>query len=157
MTPAINTLKRKKIAHTIHQYKHEPKHESYGLEAAEKLDINPKYIYKTLVVQTDSNTLVVAVIPVEQQLNMKLVAKAVQAKKATMADKNKVQKTTGYVLGGVSPVGQKKRLQTLLCQSAENIETIFVSAGKRGLEIELKPADLLSVTTGTYAVLVNEK
>lgn len=153
MTPAINTLKKNKIIHTIHQYTHDPKHPSYGLEAAEKLGVDAKRIYKTLVAQIDNGILVVAIIPVEQQLNMKFTAKAAQAKKAAMADKKLVQKTTGYVLGGVSPVGQKKRLQTFLCHSAHQFDTIHVSAGKRGLEIELNPDDLLRVTGGSYANL----
>jgi Cys-tRNA(Pro)/Cys-tRNA(Cys) deacylase len=153
MTPAINTAKKKKIAYKVHQYTHDPAHDSYGKEAAEKLGIEEERVYKTLVVQLDSGNLTVAVIPVSAMLSMKQIAKAAGAKKAAMADKELVERTTGYVLGGVSPLGQKKRLVTVIDSSAKNFPTIFVSAGRRGLEIELSPADLAALTTATFAEL----
>jgi len=151
MTPAINAAKKKKITYKIHQYNHDPAHESYGREAAEKLGVAAERVYKTLVVQLDDGRLVVAVIPVSSMLGMKHIAKAVGAKKAAMADKDVVARTTGYVLGGVSPLGQKKRLLTVIDSSAKDFSTIFVSAGRRGLDIELKPTDLAALTTGTFA------
>ncbi len=154
MTPAINAAKKKKIAYKVHQYSHDPAHESYGREAAEKLGVAAERIYKTLVVQLDDGKLAVAVIPVSSMLSMKHIAKAAGAKKAAMADKDVVARTTGYVLGGVSPLGQKKRLLTVIDRSATDFPTIFVSAGRRGLDIELKPADLAALTTATFAEIL---
>lgn len=151
MTPAINILKKKKISHKVHSYTHDGDHPSYGLEAAEKLGLNPEQVFKTLVAELGDGTLVVAIIPVNQMLSMKLLAKAAGAKKAAMADKAKVEKTTGYVLGGVSPLGQKKQLKTFMDSSAATFPTIHVSAGRRGLEIELSHSDLLTLTRGTLA------
>ena len=156
MTPAINAAKKKKIAYTVHQYSHDPSHDSYGKEAAEKLGINEGQVYKTLVVQLDRKNLAVAIISVSSMLSMKQIAKATGAKKAAMADKELVEKTTGYVLGGVSPLGQKKRLVTVIDSSAKAFATIFVSAGRRGLEIELSPADLATLTAATFAEICQE-
>lgn len=151
MTPAINAAKKQKIPFEVHQYTHDPNHSSYGMEAAEALGIDAERIFKTLVVQTDSGKLTVGIVPVSGQLNMKKIAKAAGAKKAAMADTGLVEKTTGYVLGGVSPLGQKKRLATIIDESAQNHSTIFVSAGRRGLEIELNPDDLCRLTSATFA------
>ena len=150
MTPAINYAKKHKIKHKIHKYKHDPNHPSFGLEAAEKLGLDPEQVFKTLVAQLDDGELAVAILPVTRQLDLKLFAKACGVKKAAMADKTVVAKTTGYILGGVSPLGQKKRLQTVLDSSAEHFPTIHVSGGRRGLEIELSPADLISHTSGSF-------
>lgn len=146
MTPAIDLARKYKISHQIHQYQHDPQSASYALEAAEKLDRQASQIFKTLIVCLADKTLAVAVIPVTQQLNMKRLAKALNVKKAVMADKAMLERATGYVLGGISPLGQKKRLKTVVDQSAEQHTTILVSAGKRGLEIELSLADLLTLT-----------
>ena len=108
---------------------------------------------RPLVVQMDGKTLGVAILPVSYQLNLKLFAKALGAKKAAMADKKLVEKTTGYVLGGVSPLGQKKKLATVMHESAKAFDTVFVSAGKRGLDIELGPDDLVAITNGEYALI----
>jgi len=151
MTPAINAAKKKKIAYKVHQYSHDPSHDSYGREAAEKLGIAEERVFKTLVIELDRGSLAVAVIPVSSMLNMKSIAKAVGAKKAVMADKDLVERTTGYVLGGVSPLGQKKRLVTVIDSSAKDFATMFVSAGRRGLELELSPGDLAALTAATYA------
>ncbi|MGD1507605.1 Cys-tRNA(Pro) deacylase [Vibrio harveyi] len=155
MTPAINLAKKKKVSHTIHQYEHDPRADSYGLEAAEVLGQDPKKVFKTLLfcLNGDPKNLAVAIIPVDQKLNLKLAAKAAKGKKADMADPEIAQKTTGYVVGGISPLGQKKALPTFLHESATQQETICVSAGKRGLEIELAPKDLLSLTRGQFAPL----
>lgn len=156
MTPAINAAKQARVNYTIHEYEHDPAAESYGEEAAEKIGANPAQVFKTLVVSLDGKDLAVGIVPVTAMLGLKQIAKAAGAKKALMADKQLVQRTTGYVLGGVSPLGQKKRLKTFIDQSAENFETIFVSAGKRGLEIELAAADLARLTQARFAPLQQE-
>ena len=153
MTPAINTAKRAKIAYRIHEYDHDPSAESYGDEAAAKLGLDNRRIFKTLVASVDGRSLAVAVVPVACQLDLKLLAKALGAKKTAMADKKDVSRATGYVLGGVSPLGQKKRLATVIDASAKAFETIFVSAGRRGLQIELSPMDLGVLTKATFATI----
>jgi Cys-tRNA(Pro)/Cys-tRNA(Cys) deacylase len=146
MTPAINLVKKNKIKHSVHEYQHDTSAigsgESYGQEAANKMGVNAEQIFKTLIVALDNKELVVAILPVSSMLSMKQVAKAAKAKKAVMADKQAVERSTGYVIGGVSPLGQKKKLRSFIDDSAQQYETIYVSAGKRGLEIELSPNDL---------------
>lgn len=151
MTPGINVAKKNKIVHKIHEYAHDSSSESYGLEAAEKMGVPEARVFKTLVVSLDSKELVVGVIPVSSMLNMKLIAKAAGAKKAAMATQLEVERSTGYVLGGVSPLGQKKRLKTIIDLSVNNHSTIYVSAGRRGLEIELYPCDLEKLVNGVLA------
>lgn len=142
MTPGINQLKQNKIAHTVHEYSHQPGAESYGNEAVAKLGVAEALVFKTLLVSLDGKELAVAIIPVASKLSMKLIAKALGAKKAAMAAKTDVERSTGYVLGGVSPLGQKRSLRTVIHSSATALTTMYVSAGRRGLEIELKPEDL---------------
>ena len=151
MTPGINLARKASIPHTVHEYSHDASSESYGGEAAEKLGIPENRVFKTLVVRLDSNELAVGVIPVSSMLSMKLMAKAAGAKKAKMAEQADVERSTGYLLGGVSPLGQKKRLRTFVDSSASPHSTIYVSAGRRGLEIELSPADLLQLVDGVLA------
>lgn len=151
MTPAINQAVKHQLAFKTHQYSHDPAAESYGLEAAEKLGVDAARVFKTLVVLIDGGELAVAIVPVSGSLNMKKIAKALAVKKATMAPAADVERSSGYVLGGVSPLGQKKRLRTVLDLSAQQQATIFVSAGKRGLEIELSPKDLAGVLNATLA------
>ena len=151
MTPGINAARKAKIAHKVHEYVHDPETESYGLEAAEKLGVPVDRVFKTPVVSLDSRELAVGVIPVSSMLSMKRMAKAAGAKKAAMADRADVERSTGYVLGGVSPLGQKKRLKTIIDSSASQHPTIYVSAGRRGLEIELSPADLVRLVNGVLA------
>ncbi len=153
MTPAINLAKKEQVAHQVHEYTHDETAESYGLEAAEKLGVVAERVFKTLVVVLDNKALAVGVLPVSSKLSMKHIAKAWGAKKAVMADKLDVERSTGYVLGGVSPLGQKKRLKTAIDSSAKNHSTIYVSAGRRGLEIELSSDDLLKLTNGILAEL----
>ncbi|PIE56477.1 MAG: Cys-tRNA(Pro) deacylase [Desulfobulbus propionicus] len=153
MTPAIHTAKKAGITFTLHEYGHSRQAPSYGEEAAKKLDVIPDRVFKTLVVADENTKLYVAVVPVTSQLNLKLLARAAGVKKMTMADKKLVEKTTGYVLGGVSPLGQKKALPTFVHATAQHLSTIFVSAGKRGLELELVPDDLLRITSGRYQTL----
>lgn len=150
MTPAIKYAEKNKVNFQVHQYKHDKKNASYGLEAAEKLNVDAALVFKTLVVEVDKQ-LVVAVLPVTSQLSMKAVAHSLKAKKAHMADKADVLRSTGYVLGGVSPLGQKKRLLTLIDSSAMLHQNIYVSAGKRGLEIQLKAEDLVQMLSAQFA------
>ncbi|TYC56760.1 Cys-tRNA(Pro) deacylase [Marinobacter sp. BW6] len=156
MTPGINAALKAAVPHTIHEYDHDPASESYGTEAAEKTGVDPARVFKTLVVAIDSKELVVGIVPVTTMLNMKLIARAAQGKKAAMADKQAVERTTGYVLGGVSPLGQKKKLKTFIDDSALGFDTIFVSAGRRGLEIELAPRDLAALVDGGFFPLHQE-
>ena len=155
MTPAIKLAQKHKIKHTIHEYKHDANHASFGEEASEKLGVPQSQVFKTLVVELDTKALAVCIIPVSHSLNLKATAKSAKAKKAAMADKQEVQRSTGYVLGGVSPLGQKKRLLTLIDESALNFETIYVSAGKRGLEIELAPQDLQTLCGAQFCNIKN--
>lgn len=153
MTPAIELAKQRGIAHQVHQYQHDPAAASYGLEAAEKLGLLPQQVFKTLVLSLDSKQLAVAILPVNQLLSMKQLAKALGAKKADMANAADVMRSTGYVLGGVSPLGQKKLLPTVIDSSAQQFATIYVSAGRRGLEIELSAADLRQLLNAQFVAL----
>lgn len=153
MTPGINVAKKAKISYTVHEYSHDPSTESYGSEAAEKLGVPEEMVFKTLVVRLDNMVLAVGVVPVSSMLSMKLMAKAAGAKKASMAAASDVERSTGYVLGGVSPLGQKKRLKTIIDSSAEAFSSIYISAGRRGLEIALSPTDLKNLTNGTFAAI----
>jgi Cys-tRNA(Pro)/Cys-tRNA(Cys) deacylase len=153
LTPGIKAADRAGINYTLHEYQHDPETDSFGLEAAEKLGAEPARVFKTLVAELDSKELVVAMVPVNAMLSLKQLAKAAKAKKAVMADRQRVERSTGYVLGGVSALGQKKRLRTFIDESAEGFETLFISAGRRGLEIELAPSALITATGGSYAPL----
>lgn len=155
MTPAVKLAEKQKIHFNLHQYQHDPSSPSYGLEAAEKLGIDAHRVFKTLLAQLDSKVLVVAVIPVSCQLNLKNLAKAAGAKKATMARPEEAERSSGYLLGGVSPLGQKKRLKTFVCESAQALDLMCVSGGKRGLEIELSPQDLQRLTQAHFALLTD--
>lgn len=156
MTPAINLVKKLKLNFTIHEYEHDPNSQSYGLEAAEKMGVNPAHVFKTLVVQDDNDKLAVAIVPVEQMLNLKKIAKAIGSKKATMADPKLVERTTGYMLGGVSPFGQKKRLPTVIDITAKDLLTLYVSGGRRGLELELSPEDLRKTLGASFVEITQD-
>lgn len=151
MTPGILVARKSKVFHKVHEYFHDPSSASYGQEAAEKLGVPEVRVFKTLVVSVDNRELVVGVVPVSSMLSLKHIAKALGAKKAVMADKSEVERSTGYVLGGVSPLGQKKRLKTVIDVSARDHATVYVSAGRRGLEIELIPEDLRNLVNGQFA------
>jgi Cys-tRNA(Pro)/Cys-tRNA(Cys) deacylase len=141
-TPAILAAERGGISFTVHEYQHEAGASSYGLEAADKLGVDPARVFKTLVVDVDG-TLTVAVVPVEAKLDLRALGK-----RSSLAEPRIAERTTGYVAGGISALGQRRWLPTLLDESALAFETIHVSAGRRGLEIELAPADLLALTGG---------
>ena len=153
MTPAVTALERAKISFAVHEYAHDPRAESWGLEAAQALNIDPAAVYKTLLAQIDGKELMVAIVPVNNTLNLKLLARAARAKRAEMANPDDAQRSTGYVLGGISPFGQKKRLRTFVDNSVLALSCVHVSGGRRGLEIELTPANLIAATQATAAVI----
>ena len=151
-TPATVALTAAGIPFTAHPYEHDPSAPSFGLEAAEALGVEPDRVFKTLLADTDLG-LVVGVVPVTGMLDLKALAAAVGAKRATMADPAVAERRTGYVVGGISPVGQKTRHTTVVDETAQLFDTVFVSGGKRGFDVELSPADLLRATDGTFGAI----
>ena len=149
MTPAVVAAQRAGIPFTLHEYEHDPAASSYGLEAAEKTGVDPARVFKTLVV-AKAGALFVAIVPVAAQLDLRALGKG-----AVLADRVAAERATGYVLGGISPLGQRKRLPTLVDESALGHETIFVSAGRRGLELELAPGDLVTLTDARVAAVAS--
>jgi Cys-tRNA(Pro)/Cys-tRNA(Cys) deacylase len=139
-TPALVALERAGVAYSVHEYVHDPVASSYGLEAVEKLGVDAARVFKTLVVDIDGH-LYVAIVPVERELDLRSLGK-----RAAMAKVAEAERITGYVTGGISPLGQRRRLPTLVDESALAFETIYVSGGRRGLEIELAPEDLVALT-----------
>ena len=144
-------VEKARAEHRVHSYEHDPKSASYGLEAAEKLGLEPAQVFKTLLACTEKNELLVAVVPVAGTLDLKALAQAAGAKKVEMADPMAAQRATGYLVGGISPLGQKKRLRTFIDSSAQAQPSIYVSAGRRGLEVELAPAVLAEHTSAAFA------
>ena len=153
MTPALDLLKKARAEHRVHSYEHDPKSASYGLEAAEKLGLEPQQVFKTLLASSEKGELLVAVVPVVGTLDLKALAHAAGVKKCEMADPAVAQRATGYLVGGISPLGQKKRLRTFIDDSARDFATIHVSAGRRGLEVELAAAVLAEHTQGAFAAI----
>ncbi|WP_373499041.1 Cys-tRNA(Pro) deacylase [Desulfococcus sp.] len=153
MTPAIHLLKKSKVPHTVHTYAHDPESRDYGREASEALGVPSDRMFKTLLValQGGKQALAVAMVPVSGQLDLKALAAAAGAKKAAMADPADAERASGYVVGGISPLGQKKQLPAFIDESAVNFETIYVSAGKRGLQIEMAPEDLIRLCKAAVA------
>ncbi len=144
-TRATDQLARLGIRHVVHRYTHDPRHPSYGLEASEALGVPPDRVFKTLIADVDSQ-LTVAVVPVAGSLDLKALAAAVGAKKAAMADPAQAERASGYVTGGIAPLGLRRPLPVVVDEAALRHATVFCSAGQRGLEIELAPADLVSAT-----------
>lgn len=155
-TPATAALTRAGIRFTALAYEHDPRAAAYGLEAAEKLGIEPERVFKTLLASVDGS-LAVGIVPVAEQLDLKALAAALGGKRAEMADPSLAERKTGYVVGGISPIGQKIALPTVLDETAILHETILVSGGRRGLDLELAPDDLLAVTGGRYAPIVRAR
>lgn len=149
MTPAVVAAKRAGVACRVLEYPHDPAAQSFGLEAAEALGVDPRTVFKTLVADLASGDLVVAVIPVVTRLDLKTLAAVTGAKKAAMADRQAAERATGYVIGGISPLGQRRPLTTVIDESALTHEEIFVSGGRRGLEIALDPRDLVTLTNAS--------
>ncbi len=155
MTPAIELLNKQNVPYVVHEYTHDANSQSYGMEAAQKLGLNPAQVFKTLVVIDDKGKLFVGMVSVAKQLNLKMLATSLKKKKLTMADKKLVERTSGYVVGGVSPLGQKKQLPTVIDEEALLNERIFISGGKRGLDLEVAPQDLVKLLNATCAKITS--
>ena len=153
-TPAIAALIRAKVVHTLHPYEHDPRSTAFGDEVVAALGQDPARVFKTLVAAVDG-TLTVAVVPVGAQLDLKALAAAAGGKRAAMAAVSDAERSSGYVAGGISPMGQRRALKTIVDSSAASFPTVFVSAGRRGLQVELAPADLVRVCrAGTAPIAV---
>jgi Cys-tRNA(Pro)/Cys-tRNA(Cys) deacylase len=151
-TPATVALTAAGIRFTPHSYDHDPSVTNFGLEAASALDLDPEQVFKTLLADVDGR-LVVGIVPVTGMLDLKALAAAASGKKAVMADPAVAERKTGYVVGGISPIGQKTNHRTVLDETAELYDTVFVSGGRRGFDIELAPADLVTVTSAIVAAI----
>jgi Cys-tRNA(Pro)/Cys-tRNA(Cys) deacylase len=149
-TPATLLLAKRKVPHTLHTYEHDPRHPSYGTEASEALGLPPARVFKTLVAEVDG-MLTVGLVPVVTQLDLKALAAAVGGKRAKLADVSAAERATGYVAGGISPLGQRKRLPVVVDESATAFPTVFCSGGRRGLEIEMAPDDLVRLASAVVA------
>ena len=156
MTPATKLLDKAKVAYQLHRYTHDPQAESYGTEAADKLGLEHGRVFKTLLAATETGELLVAVVPVSDKLNLMALATAAGAKKTAMADPAAARRSTGYLVGGISPLGQKKRLRTFIDASAANWPSMYISGGRRGLEIELAAADLQQQTSALLCELCRD-
>ncbi|MFO6422513.1 Cys-tRNA(Pro) deacylase [Motilimonas sp. KMU-193] len=153
MTPAVNLLQKKKIPHQLFEYQHDKSNQDFGKEAADKLGLAPEAVFKTLLAcdANDKHKMVVAIVPVAGMLDLKALAKAAKLKKMVMAQPVDAERTTGYIVGGISPIGQKKRLPTFIDSSAQDFEQIYVSGGKRGLDIGLTYQALVQATGAVLA------
>lgn len=150
MTPAIKLLERTGTTHRVVSYEHDPKADSFGAEAADLLGLDPSQVFKTLLATVDGSETVVAVVPVDRRLDLKALARAAGAKKATMADPADAERLTGYVVGGISPLGQRKRLRTFIDTTAEDLDELNVSGGRRGVEVALAPTALAELVSGSF-------
>jgi Cys-tRNA(Pro)/Cys-tRNA(Cys) deacylase len=149
-TPATVALTAAGIAFTAHEYAHDPANTNFGLEAAEVLGLEPERVFKTLLADVDGE-LIVGIVPVTGMLDLKRLAAAVGGKRAVLADPKLAERRTGYVVGGISPIGQKLRHRTVLDETAELYDTVYVSGGRRGFDLELAPADLIRITDAVVA------
>jgi len=154
MTPAILTLRRSGTPHTVHRYDHDPSSPSFGLEAAQALGVDADRVFKTLLADCGGQP-VVAVVPVSKQLDLKALAGVMETKKAAMMPAPEAERATGYVVGGISPIGQRRRLPLMLDETALGFATVFVSGGRRGLEIELAPQALIALCAGRTAPIAH--
>jgi Cys-tRNA(Pro)/Cys-tRNA(Cys) deacylase len=154
-TPATIAAERAGIPFAVHEYEHDPRAESYGLEAAARMGADAARVFKTLVASVDEQ-LAVCVVPVEAQLDLKAAAQAAGGRRAALAPPAAAERATGYVVGGISPLGQRRRLPTLVDETALAHETVYVSAGRRGLEIELSPVDLVRLTDARLAPIARQ-
>ncbi|MGM0784742.1 MAG: Cys-tRNA(Pro) deacylase [Pseudomonadota bacterium] len=157
MTPAVQRLKRDGVDFTLLRYAHDPRTLAYGEEAIDALGLDPACVFKTLVARLDGGRLVVAMVPVRARLDLKALARAAGARKAAMAEVEEAERATGYVLGGISPLGQKQRLPAFVDTSAEMLDALHVSGGRRGLEIRLAPRDLIRLTEARLAPLARRE
>lgn len=155
-TPATAALSSRGIAFTVHAYAHDPRAASYGLEAAEALGLDPASVFKTLLASVDGDP-TVGIVPVDGLLDLKLLAAAAGGRRAEMIEPTVAQRITGYVVGGISPIAQKRALPTFVDESAIEFETIYVSGGRRGLDIGIAPDDLIAVTDGQYAAIARPR
>ncbi|MFK5583403.1 MULTISPECIES: Cys-tRNA(Pro) deacylase [unclassified Serinicoccus] len=155
-TPATVALTRAGMEYAVRTYAHDPAAPSYGMEAAEALGVEPARVFKTLLVDSEQG-LAVGVVPVDAQLDLKAMAAALGVKKVSMADPAVAERSTGYVVGGISPIGQRKALVTIIDESALDHGTVLVSGGRRGTDLELAPSDLLAATRGRTAVLARRR
>ena len=153
MTPAIRAAERAGITFEVRSYVHEPGAPSYGREAAEALGLDPAHVFKTLVVKDDGGRLAVALVPVDATLDLKAAADALGAKRVAMAEAAAAERATGYVVGGISPLGPRKALPTIIDASASALPVVYVSAGRRGLEIALAPDDLARLCRASFAAI----
>jgi Cys-tRNA(Pro)/Cys-tRNA(Cys) deacylase len=154
-TPATVALTSAGIPFTEHAYAHDPANRNFGQEAADVLGVDPEQVFKTLMVDVDGR-LVVAIVPVTGKLDLGALAAAVHGKRAVMADQSVAERKTGYLVGGISPLGQKTRHDTVLDETAELFDTVFVSGGRRGFDIELAPSDLIAATSATVAAIARD-
>ncbi|MBB3142722.1 Cys-tRNA(Pro) deacylase [Halomonas organivorans] len=153
MTPAVKALEKAGVAFETASYQHDPRRPAYGEEAAEALGLPAETVFKTLLAKLDDGRLAMAIVPVPTQLDLKALARAAGARKARMADPIEAERATGYVVGGISPLGQKKRLPAFIDASAEALTRFHVSGGRRGLELALAPADLADLLSASFAPL----
>jgi Cys-tRNA(Pro)/Cys-tRNA(Cys) deacylase len=151
-TPATTELTRLGVAFGVHPYEHDPAAASYGLEAAAALSVPPGQVFKTLLVEADRG-LAVGIVPVDRSLDLKALAAALGLKKVSMADPAAAERSTGYVVGGISPIGQRKRLPTVLDLGASAFDVVYVSGGRRGLDLSLSPTDLVAATGAVMAAI----
>ncbi|MDO4427618.1 MAG: Cys-tRNA(Pro) deacylase [Moraxella sp.] len=155
MTPAITLLKKQKIDFSVHEYDHDPSNTNFGAEAMEKLGLTDQEVFKTLLA-TDGKNYFVAVLPVAYQLSLSKFAKAVGVKKLRMADRASAERITGYLVGGISPIGQKKKLPTMISDTAQSLDKMYISGGRRGLDVGISPDGLTGVLGASFVDIIDE-